>query len=558
VRDIADKLREIGAYLGLMGENPWKARAYETAAAAVDALGPNLGPLVEAGRLTEAPGIGKATAAVITEIYHSGTAQRLEALRADLPTGLLALADLPGLTVRRIRALHSGLGIRDLAELAAAVEQRRVRTVKGFGPRTEEKIRQALARPPQPPSRARLIDAREATATLLAALAARAGVSRAEPAGAVRRWKETVGTLRLVAAAAEPEAALDLFVRTRLPAAKRGPGWARGRLPDGQTVEVTVVPPARFAAAWLGKTAAPPHLARLDELAGARGIDLATLEAPDESAVYGRLGLPFIPPELREDAGSIDAALAGDDFSDLIQSADIQGMTHCHTTHSDGRASIEQMARAAQLMGKGYLTITDHSPTASYAGGLPPERLAAQWEEIAAVQQKVDIVLLRGTESDIVADGGLDYPDDLLRSLEVIIASVHNRLRLDADQMTERLLRAMQLPFFKIWGHPLGRLILRRDPIACHLDQVLDAMARSPAAVEINGDPYRLDLPPEHVRTARRRGLRFVISTDAHSVSSLDNLEYGVAMARRGWVRRREVLNALPVAEFRAAVRPDG
>ena len=216
------------------------------------------------------------------------------------------------------------------------------------------------------------------------------------------------------------------------------------------------------------------------------------------------------------------------------------------------------MARAAQAMGMRYMTITDHSPTASYAGGLRPERLAAQWAEIAAVQEKVDVVLLRGTESDIVGDGGLDYPDDLLRQLEVIIASVHNRLRLDEGQMTERLVRTMRLPLFKIWGHPLGRLILRREPLACRIDEVLDAIASSRAAIEINGDPYRLDLPPEQIRQARRRGIRFVISTDAHSVSDLDNLEYGVAMARRGWVRRREVLNALSPAEFRAAVRPAG
>jgi DNA polymerase (family X) len=555
---VAEKLREIAAYLRLVGDNPWKARAYETAAGAVDALGPRLGELLESGRLTEAPGIGPATAAVIAEIHHTGTANRLEALHADMPPGLLELADLPGLTLRRIRALHAGLGIRDRAELHAAVEQGRLRMVKGFGPQSEDKIREALARPPPPrtPTRTRLVDAREATAALLQGLAMAPGVTRAEPAGAVRRWKETVGTIRLVAAAEAPERALDAFTRTRLPAAERVAGAARGRLPDGQAVEVAVVRPALFATAWVRHTAAPAHLERLEVLAAARGLDLAALEAPDEDAVYARLGLPRIPPELREDADSIAAALAGDDFADLVEIADIQGMVHCHTTHSDGRASIEQMARAAMAMGMGYLTITDHSPTASYAGGLTPERLTAQWEEIAAVQRQVDIVLLRGTESDIAADGALDYADDVLASLDVIIASIHNRLRLDEAQMTERLVRAMRLPLFKIWGHPLGRLVLKRDPIACRLEEVLDAMALAPAAVEINGDPYRLDLPPEHVRSARRRGLRFVISTDAHSVRNLENLEYGVAMARRAGVRRGEVLNTLPAAEFRRAVRP--
>jgi DNA polymerase (family 10) len=556
--EIAGKLREIGAYLGLIGDNPWKARAYDTAAAAIEALGPRFEALLAEGRLTEAPGIGTATAAVIAEIAATGTSGRLEALRAELPPGLLALAGLPGLTLPRIRALHAGLGIGDVDALRAALAEGRLRTLKGFGPRTEEKIREGLANPPRPPTRVRLYQAREKAAALLATLVQLPGVERAEIAGAVRRWKETVGTVRLVAASPSPERVVDAFVAARLRSAERTASGARGRIADGLALELTVVPPARFAAAWVQRTAGPAHLRRLEALAAGAGVaDLWALEAADEAALYARLGLPEIPPELREDADSVDAALGGDDFRDLVTAADIQGMTHCHTTFSDGRSTVAQMAAAAEAMGMRYLTITDHSPTASYAGGLTSERLAEQWREIAAVQETVGIALLRGTESDIVADGSLDYPDEVLGRFEVIIASIHNRFRLDEGQMTERLVRAMSLPRFKIWGHPLGRLILRRDPIACRIDEVLDTIARSPAAVEINGDPDRLDLPPEHVRNARRRGLRFVISTDAHSVSNLENLEYGVAMARRGGVRRDEVLNTLSADEFRRAVRPD-
>jgi DNA polymerase (family X) len=231
-------------------------------------------------------------------------------------------------------------------------------------------------------------------------------------------------------------------------------------------------------------------------------------------------------------------------------------MTHCHSTFSDGRASILEMARAAARLGKEYLTVTDHSPTASYAGGVGVDRLPAQWQEITAAEQETGVRLLRGTESDILADGGLDYPDDVLGSLEVIIASVHNRMHMESGPMTERLVRMMESPFFKIWGHPLGRLVQKRDPIACQVEEILEAARRSPAAIEINGDPYRLDLPPEWVRKARALGLRFAISTDAHSVRDLDNLPYGIAMARRGGVRRGEVLNTLPVADFAAAVTP--
>jgi DNA polymerase (family X) len=553
---IAERLRELASYLRLLEENPWKPRAYETAADSVEALGATLPPLVEQGRLTETPGIGPATAAVITEIYQTGTSQRLEALRDELPPGLLALADLPGLTLPRIRLLHAALGISDLESLREAAAAGRLRAVKGFGEKTEKKLLDALARGRERPRRLRLIDAREMADTLARALAATPGIGRVEVAGGARRWKETVGTVRLVASADDPASALDAFLARRMGGAERvGPGEARGRVGTA-AVEVAIVPPGGFAAARVRKTASYAHLQRLEALAAERGLALDAIEAPCERAIYRRLGLPDIPPELREDAGELEAALAGDDFSDLVTMDDVVGMVHCHTTNSDGKASVEEMAVAAEALGMRYLTITDHSPTASYAGGLTVEALERQWDEIAAAQERVKIRLLRGTESDLLADGALDYPDHVLERFDVIIASIHNRFHLDEEETTRRLVRAMELPVFKIWGHPLGRLILRRDPVACRIEEVLDAVARSRAAIEINGDPYRLDLPPEHVRQARRRGIKFVISTDAHGVGDLENLSYGVAMARRGGVRRSEVLNTLPVDAFMAAVRP--
>jgi DNA polymerase (family X) len=236
----------------------------------------------------------------------------------------------------------------------------------------------------------------------------------------------------------------------------------------------------------------------------------------------------------------------------------VRGLVHCHTVYSDGRHTIEQMARAADALGIRYLTITDHSPTASYAHGVATDRLRAQWDELARVQETVAVRLLRGTESDILADGALDYPDAILEQLDVIIASIHARHRMDAARMTERIVRAMRHPCFKIWGHALGRLILSRPPIAVDLERILDVIAESRAAIEINGDPHRLDLEPRLVRRARERSIPFVISTDAHATGELANLRYGVAMARRGWVRRGEVLNTLDVDAFRHAVSPRG
>jgi DNA polymerase (family 10) len=351
------------------------------------------------------------------------------------------------------------------------------------------------------------------------------------------------------------------------------------RLSSGLHVELHVVAPDEFAAALWRLTGSPEHVARLEALAAMRGVDLdapippprgvqqgepAAQEAarePDEVEVverglYARLGLSYIAPELREDHGEIQAAADGSLPEDLITIADIRGMTHCHTVHSDGKHTIEEMARAAEAMGMQYLTITDHSPTAHYAGGVRLDQLKRQWDEIARVQERVKIRLLRGTESDILADGALDYPDSILEQLDVIIASIHSRMKMDADAMTRRLVNAMRLPFFKIWGHALGRLLLRREPFACRVEEVLDAVAESRAAIEINGDPHRLDLAPEWTRRARARGIRFVISTDAHSIHGLANLRHGVHAARRGWLRRGEVLNTLGADEFAAAVKP--
>jgi DNA polymerase (family 10) len=272
--------------------------------------------------------------------------------------------------------------------------------------------------------------------------------------------------------------------------------------------------------------------------------------------LYERLGLPFIPPELREDAGEIEAALAGDTFADLVGTDDVRGLVHCHTLYSDGKHSVEEMAKGADALGMDYLTITDHSPTASYAGGLPLDRLKRQWEDIERAQEKVKVKLLRGTESDILADGSLDYPDAVLEKLDVIIASVHNRHKMDRAAMTKRIVSAMRKPQFKIWGHALGRYVLTRPPFDADVEAILDVIAESRAAVEVNGDPHRLDMAPRWIREARKRNLRFVISTDAHSVRAMQNFRWGVDMARRGGVRRNEVLNALPADDFRAAVRP--
>jgi DNA polymerase (family 10) len=337
----------------------------------------------------------------------------------------------------------------------------------------------------------------------------------------------------------------------------RSPSLVVARTDRGTAVEIHVGAPASFGWCQALATGAPAHVEALRARAAARGVSIDGLLAPDERALYRALDLPWIPPEVRDGTDEIAQADAGDDFTDLVQLSDLTGAFHCHTTWSDGRHSVEAMARAAAERGLGLVTITDHSAAAGYAGGLDEARLRAQAIEIAEAAAAIGIRVLRGTEADILADGAIDVPPALVGELDVIIASVHQRYRQDEARTTARLIEAMRQPYFKIWGHALGRLILRRDPIPVRLGDVLDAAAESGSvAIELNGDPHRLDLAPEHVREAQARGLRFVLSTDAHATGQLDYAQNAVAMARRARLRRDDVLNTLPPDELAAAVRP--
>jgi DNA polymerase (family X) len=523
--EVARALREIGLLLEVEGGNRFRARAYARAARAVEALGDSLETLVAEGGLTRVPGIGSTLAGTIDELVRTGRCAQLERLRRELPP-----------------------------EARDARTQRRIRT--------------ALAQRADGPSEAALLhDATRDAEDIVQHLRTSPAVERVDVAGALRRRTETATRIELVASGADAASILDAV--SRLPQAasvlERGTDHIALRLTSGLTLRVLVVPTAAYVAAWHRLTGSDAHLARLEARARERHITMdarglrrrgRALAVRDEGDIYRHLGLAPIVPELREDAGEIEAAAAGTLPRELVSAQDIRGLVHCHTTYSDGMHSIEEMARAADALGMQYLTITDHSPTATYAGGLTVERLRRQWDEIARVQDNVRVRLLRGTESDILADGSLDYPDRILAELDVVIASVHHRHRMDAAQMTRRIIAAMRHPQFKIWGHALGRYILRRPPFACHMDEILDALAGARAAIEVNGDPHRLDMEPRWLREARRRGIPFVISTDAHSVAAFSYLRWGVDMARRGWVTRGEVLNALEVEAFRAAVRP--
>jgi DNA polymerase (family 10) len=572
---IAAALQEIGALLELKGGEYFKARAYKLGARSVAELTEDIGKLIKQNRLTFVKGIGYALAKQIQDLYTTGQSTFLNQLRAEMPPGILELSNVPGLSVKKVDRLHSELGITTVEELKAACESGRVSQVKGFGAKTEQKLLEAIAGAENREQRIHIHHALRAGQSILEYLRLSRGFVQGELAGSLRRWQETVSQIVVVASTKKPKELINHFAKLPLivRVGDKTTQSCSAVLSDGSKATLLAVKPEEFANALLRATGSKAHLDKLDQVAAKKKLKLTEkgiqrLSSPkpskaagailvkSESEIYDRLGMQFVPPELRENQGEVEAALKHSLPEDLITAEDIRGMVHCHTKYSDGKHTVEEMVHAAESMGMKYITITDHSPTAFYANGLKIDRLQRQWEEIDRVQEQTKVKILKGTESDITQDGSLDYPDWILEQFDVIVASIHARYKMNEDQMTQRIVKAMREPVFKIWGHALGRLIEKRPPFDCRVEEILDVIVESRAAIEVNGDPYRLDMEPRWLREARKRKIKFVISTDAHSTGALNNLKYGVGIARRGWVRRGEVLNTLGVKAFQKAVRP--
>jgi DNA polymerase (family X) len=519
-------------------------------------MGDELGPLVEQDRLRELQGIGATLSRQIQELWNTGTSEYLQRLRSEQPEGAAELVQIAGMTPRRIRALSAALGVRSVDDLRAACAAGRVRTVAGFGEKTEQSLAAAcqrwLERGDAPPRQMLFSEALGLVEPLAREVAKVS--ERVELAGALRRGEELVGELELVAVG-ELEVALEQLASLRhVLRIERERGIAH--LSEGLELKLHATQRERFGNTLFLATGNAAHIALVEERARAVAAhDVMSRDFPSEASLYGALGLSFIPPELRAGKHEVEQA-AQEDFGDLLELADVQGLVHCHTTYSDGKNSILEMAEAAQALGMKYITITDHSRSAHYAGGVTLDRLKQQWDEIAAAQERVSIRILRGTESDILSDGMLDFPDSVLEQFDVVIASIHARHRMDRAAMTQRIERALSLPLFKIWGHALGRILNHRDPVDCDVPRLLDALAQSRGAIEINADPHRLDLPPAWIPAARERGIPFVVAVDAHSVNGFHVLRYGVTMARRGGLRKGEVLNTRDANGFLELVRP--
>ena len=568
--DIVAALQEIASLLRLKASDPYRSRAYAKAAQAIAEFEGDFSRLVEQKHLTEIKGIGQSLAGVIEELYLTGKSSVLLGLREEMPSGALTLSQIPGLTLKKIKTLSEHLSINSVDELRAAIEAGKLRQVPGFGEEAESDLLERISRFENRDDRILLVQALRIAEKVIDHMRAFPDLVYVDLAGSARRWKETVSTIRLTASASRrSEDLVSHFLRFPLIAKTEDQkrSSATVRLLEGVQVLLSVATPDQYWNLLNHETGSKAHVKKLHDIAREKGIELGptkmrligkrkVLPVESESDIYRHLDMQYVPPELREDIGELEAALSHSISDDLIEQKDIKGMIHCHTIYSDGRNTIEEMALAAQSMGMKYMTITDHSPTAHYAGGVKLDQLKRQWDEISRVQQRVSIKLLRGTESDILREGELDYPDRILEQFDVIIASIHNRYKLDEEAMTARVINAMKNPFFKVWGHPLGRLVQRRPPISCRVEEILDVIAESGAAIEISGDPHRLDMEPRWTREARKRGIKFVISTDAHSISDLENLRFGIGIARRAGVRRGEVLNTLAAKAFQNSVRP--
>jgi DNA polymerase (family 10) len=563
---VAQVLEQIAAFLELKGENPFRIRAFRTAARAVGGFPADLRDGIDDGSLAATKGVGPATLQIVAEIVTTGRASMLEELREQIPPGLVEMLAVQGLGVAKIRQIHDVLDIDSLPELEAAALDGRLARLPRFGPKTSENILKGIAYLRQASAFRLLHHAADEAEGLRAALERMPGVLQVVVAGDVRRRAEVVRDLVLVIVADVPPG--ELFKRlSQLPGVHEFAGQDDRRLTlrfaGGASAQIVVTTPVNTGAVLVQATGSEAHLRALAVHAASRDLALsgaalwrgsAFVPTPDEAAFYAALGLDCIPPELREGQDEIEAA-ERHALPRLLERGDLRGFLHCHTRYSDGSNSVEELARACRASGYEYVGITDHSQAAAYAGGLKAGDLARQADEIDEVNGRLEgIRVLKGVEADILQDGRIDFDEGVLARLDFVIASIHSRFNMNAAEMTARMLAAMDNPHLTIIGHPTGRLLLSRDPYGLDVDAVIEKAAATGVALEINADPHRLDLDWRLARRARDRGAAISIGADAHSAAGIANVEYGVSMARKAWLGAGDILNALPAEEFLARV----
>jgi DNA polymerase (family 10) len=567
-RDIAHVLSEIADILEIRGENPFKVRAYQRAAQAIEGLATQLADLRGKQPFTDIPGVGSSIAEKIEQLLATGFCAFHQELLKEFPASLTTLLSIPEVGPRKAQILHDQLGITSVDELEQAARDGKLRDLKGFGEKTEANILRGIERLKVHKARLPLAEAHPLAMQVVESLAIAAPVDRLEPAGSIRRMRDTIGDIDILVTSSEPQEVMDAFVA--LPVVdhvlERGATKTSIVSHNGAQMDVRVVEPESFGAALQYFTGSKDHNVRLRELAVRRGLRISEygvfevktgrrIAGATEDEVYAALDLPWIPPELREDRGEIAAAQRGE-LPHLVEVEDIKGDLHVHTRRTDGHHSIDEMAETARGHGYKYLAICDHSRSVGMAGGLFDEELLEHATNIRAISKGLKgITLLAGVECDIRRDGTLDHPDDVLAQLDFVIASVHSGFKMDAASMTARIIDGLRNPFVDALAHPTGRIIGKRDPYGVDAERLLAAAAELGVAMEINAYPDRLDLRDTHARRAKELGVKLVINTDAHDCDHLRLISYGVATARRGWLEPQDVLNTLPLAQLRKRLR---
>lgn len=577
--DLTRVLEDLGDLLEIQGANPFRIRAYRNAASVVQELARPIREMVAAGEdLTTLPGVGKDIAAYLEELVRTGRLKRLEEVEKEVPRSLVELVKLPGVGPKKAWKLWKELDVATVDQLEAALQAGRVQELEGFGARSAGKILSAIGQHRNRQGRFLLSDADELVRPLVEELEAVPGVERVEVAGSWRRRQETVGDVDLLALCeSDPGPVMEVFITS--PGVERveasGSKKSRVVLRSGLPVDLRILPRESYGAALHYFTGSKEHNVALRTLAVRKGLrvsEYGVFRAPEgvdpeslapgegervggatEEEVFAAVGLPWIPPELRRGRGELEAAREGR-LPKLVTLADIRGDLQMHTTWSDGADSIEEMARACRDRGYTYLALTDHSGgQLAMVQGLTVEKVRGQAREVEEVQERLDgFTIFRSCEVDILRDGSLDLPDEILAELDMVLVSVHVHLELDRTRMTDRVIRALENPLVDILGHPTGRILNRREPHAMDVEEILKAAAELDVAVELNASPHRLDLRDVHVERARELGVQVVISTDAHSTQQLGTMSCGVDQARRAGLEAGDVLNARSMAEFRS------
>jgi DNA polymerase (family 10) len=555
-RQLADLFQRMADLLEIKGDVIYKILAYRKAADSLTNLGSDINEIWRSGRLTSVPGVGKAIAEKIDELLSTSRLEFLDRLEQEVPPGLIELLQVPDVGPKKAALFWKQAGITTLAELESAARAGKLRDLPGMGEKSEARILQGIAAVGRRSERIPLGQAWPFANELLNDLRTVRGVVDIAIAGSLRRMRATVGDLDLIVAAHDSQPVMDTFTRRRdvINVLNRGETKASVEFDNRLRAQLWVHPPERFGTAWAYATGSKEHNVRLRELALKQGLSLSdqSFQKPDgsemlcatEEEMYAILGLPWIPAEIREDRGEIQAARNGQ-LPALIQEQDVLAELHSHSTWSDGRLSIREMAQSARQRGRKILAITDHSSGLGVVGGLSASDFSRQRIELDQVQREMgdSILLLQGSEIEIHADGTLAYPDEVLAQLDIVIASLHTSLRQPREKVTERLLNAIRNPHVDIIGHPTGRMIPNREGADLDMDAILQAAAEHQVALEINSNPARLDLDDVYARRAIEMGIPLSINTDAHSASDLDLLMFGVATARRGWVEARHVIN---------------